>query len=223
MAGADLSEAGQCGTLGFVLCAAWRLLGTPGVNTMSLEASDQGGPRLLLNLRSLFFPKRLPGTELPPRLTTQEGKHLSVCHHAVTDGHGEGQAFIRTQQRQLREAGLLSSHLHHLTWCPSWGASGPPSTLRQVSGHCGLDLGPSGRAAPLRPKRPTGRMPRPAYQAGLMSGAGKKEPVAGGSPSPSPWTLCVRAALWLWDLDSDVTRSRVPSGSHPGFSRGQAG
>lgn len=63
---------------------------------------------------------------------------------------------------------------------PSWGYLALPCRGRRVSQPRGLGLGVSRRAALLRPKRPTGLIPRPLYQAGSMSGA------AEGRAVPSP-------------------------------------
>lgn len=49
-----------------------------------------------------------------------------------------------------------------------------PSSGRQLSRHRRPGPVTSLRAALLLPKRPTGLIPRPVYQAGLMSGAGKE-------------------------------------------------
>ena len=62
--------------------------------------------------------------------------------------------------------------------------SAPPSRGKQAGTRREPGLGPSPGAALRRPKRPTGRIPRPAYQAGLMSGAGNSEKSAW---RPVPW------------------------------------
>lgn len=68
-----------------------------------------------------------------------------------------------------KDAGVF---FHELGCHSSWEDSAPPSKRRQTC-RC-LRLGCSPRAAPLLPKRPTGRILRPMYQAGSMSGAGKE-------------------------------------------------
>lgn len=98
----------------------------------------------------------------------------------------------------MRRLLSLSSCFQVCIRLPSWGHPGPPGTQRQGSRHRGPGLGPSRSSAPLRPKRPTGRMPRPAYQAGLMSGAGKEGP---GQLVGVPSLDCavLSGVLWLWE------------------------
>lgn len=57
---------------------------------------------------------------------------------------------------------------------PSRAGSAPPCRGKQVGCRQRLGFATSLRAALLRPKRPTGLILRPVYQAGSMSGAGKE-------------------------------------------------
>lgn len=95
----------------------------------------------------------------------------------------------------------------------SWAISRPrraregsalPSRGKQAGTRRGPGLALSPGAALRRPKRPTGRIPRPAYQAGLMSGAGKSE---NSVWRPVPW--CVQP-WWLGWVCARLTAARRP-------------
>lgn len=72
----------------------------------------------------------------------------------------------------------------------SWAVSRPrrarewlsAASRGMVSAAPGPGLGPSPGGSALRRPVPTGRIPRPAYQAGLMSGAGKRRARGGLCP-----------------------------------------
>lgn len=202
----DLPQGVVCSAPGLVQCTAWAAIqGGLGGGCYGLRWPRVPLAPLLgcLVLGALSKSRGLWAL-VSSQLTSHEGAQPLVCEH--TDASNQGQLLLLVSKgKQPVEVGVVVAGSHSWSHChPSWEGSAPPSRGKQASRCQRLGFRTFCRAALLRPKRPTGLIPRPAYQAGSMSGAGKERAWAVPADATRVWP-CAPAGGRAW-----CTRSASP-------------